>query len=265
MTTQPRTLRPGLLVHLSTSIRGNVAYFRNEIEPEHTTDEGARKVKWETERTISDPVEHEAACKVRGKVSGLIRGCCAQSAFGLICPDADEERLNTAIDEANQLADAFNSVAKLTRINLYVMTGRIAQDDVTAVKKISKEIRELMTVMENGIKFANADAIREAATKLRSVGMILSPDMQARVQLAIDTARKAAINIGRAGEQAAIAIDRAAMRKIAEQRTAFLDVDAEAKEVAAPQQSATAVDFEPDSSNPEISAASQKFAALELE
>lgn len=258
------TLRPGLLVSLKTSLTGNVAYQRLITERDHTTADGKRKEKWETERTINDPVEHEAAVKVRGKVSSLIRGVCAHSAFGLLCPEGDADKLDSAVREARELCEAFNSVAKLTRVSVYVIAGRIAPDDVEAVKAINSEMRDLMSAMENGIKNLDAKMVREAANKARSVGMMLSPEMQARVQLAIDTARASARQIVKAGEQASLEIDKRAIRKIREQRTAFLDLD-EGKEIAAPQQSATAVDFEPDSSKPEISAASQKFAALELE
>lgn len=248
---------------MKTSLTGNVAYTRLITERDHTTDDGKRKEKWETERTINDPVEHEAAVKVRGKVSSLIRGVCAHSAFGLLCPEQDADKLDEAIKQARELCDAFNGMAKLTRVSVYVIAGRIAPDDVEAVKAINSEMRDLMRTMEEGIKNLDAKTVRDAAIKARSVGMMLSPEMQARVQLAIDTARASARQMVKAGEQASLEIDKRAIRKIAEQRTAFLDTD-EAKPVAAPQQRAAAVDFEPGDDR-EIGAAAAKFAALELE
>ena len=38
---QTNTLRPGLLVSLKTSIRGNVSYQYRDIEPEHLVENGA--------------------------------------------------------------------------------------------------------------------------------------------------------------------------------------------------------------------------------
>lgn len=63
------TLRPGLLVSLKTSCTGNVSYTRADIEAGHMTEEGKKRAKWETERTIEDPIEHEAAIKVQSKTA----------------------------------------------------------------------------------------------------------------------------------------------------------------------------------------------------
>jgi hypothetical protein len=239
------TLRPGLLVSLKTSLRGNVAWDRQDIERERLNSDGALQAKWETERTISDPVEYEAACKIRNKASSLIRSICAHSAFGLLCPEADADKLSAAIQEAQALTAAFNSVAKLTRISVYVMTGRIAADDVEAMKAINSEMRDLMSMMQEGINNLDKKTIDEAVRKARSVGMMLSPDLQARVQIAVDAAKQTALKIGKAGEQAAQEIDKRAIRMIAEQRTAFLDLD-EAAEIAAPRDSGRAIDLTPD-------------------
>jgi hypothetical protein len=72
--------------------------------------------------------------------------------------------------------------------------------------------------------------------------MMLSPEAEARVRVAVDTARDAAKQIVKAGEAAAIELDVRAIRKITEQRTAFLDMRDEV-EVARPAAQARAVDF----------------------
>src|SRR5580765_135900 len=81
------TLRPGLLVGLSTSISGNVRYRTQTLEEEHLTEDGAEAARWETERTITDPAEYEAAKKARSKARNSIVRVCAASAFGLLCPE----------------------------------------------------------------------------------------------------------------------------------------------------------------------------------
>src|SRR5580704_12554363 len=93
------TLRPGLLVSLKTSLSGNVRYDKRDIEREHTTETGEARAKWETERVISDPDEYERAQKVRGKAGSVIRGICAISAFGLLCPETDADKLERAMSE----------------------------------------------------------------------------------------------------------------------------------------------------------------------
>ena len=81
------TLRPGLMVSLKTSIQGNVNYRTLTLEGDHITETGERKARWETERTVTDPVEHEAAIRARSLARSKIQCVCANSAFGLLCPE----------------------------------------------------------------------------------------------------------------------------------------------------------------------------------
>lgn len=244
-TVQTSTLRPGLLVSLKTSVVGNVRYDKRVIESAHLVEGKAQKAKWETERLIADVDEHEAALTARSKARSLIGSVCAKSAFGLLCPEARAEDLDKMIAEARIVAEAFNASAKLTRVSVYVITGRIAPDDVEAVKAIKSEVRELLDDMKEGVENLDVKRIRDAADRARSVGTMLAPEVQARVSLAIDAARAAAKKIVKAGEQAAAEVDLYAVRTITESRTAFLDMD-EAAEVKAPAAEGRAVDFEPD-------------------
>jgi len=238
------TLRPGLLVSLKTSVSGNVRYNKEEIERDHLTETGERKALWQTERVIADPDEHEAATKARSKALSLVRNVCARSAFGLFCPEIDADNLERAIAEARRIAEEFNGNARLTRISVYVMIGRIAPDDVEAVKAINSEIRGLMQDMQDGLRNLDVKAVREAANAAKNVGAMLAPDAALRVQTAIELARASARQIVSAGEEAAGEIDLSAIRRIEEQRTAFLDLD-EQTEIAAPRVSGRAVDLMP--------------------
>jgi hypothetical protein len=239
------TLRPGLLVSLKTTVSGNVSYTRQTIESEHITSEGEAKSAWETQRTVTDPKEHENAIKVRGKARSLISAVCATSAFGLLCPETAEPELEAAIAEARRLAEAFNEEATLSRISVYVITGRIAQDDVEAVRAINSEVRDLLADMSKGIENLDVKRVREAASKAKGLGSMLSGEAEARVQIAIDTARSAARQIVKAGETASQEIDTRAIRKITEARTAFLDLS-DADEIAAPTVEARGIDLEPE-------------------
>jgi hypothetical protein len=241
-TLQTSTLRPGLLVSLSTPVRGNARYDKVDLEQENI-EEGAAKARWETTRTVADPLEFERGKKARHKAAGLIRSRCALSAFGLLCPESNADDLAAAIKEAQAVVAEFNASATLSRLHLYVITGRIAQDDVEAVRAINSEVRDLMDAMAVGVEKIDAKAIREAAAKARSIGNMLSPDAQARVQIAIEAARSAAKKIVAAGEAGAIEIDRMSMRKITEQRTAFLDMS-DAVEISRPAAEARAVDLD---------------------
>jgi len=217
------TLRPGLLVSCSLRTRGNVSYQKTDLEYANT--ENAEHKKWETSRTISDKEEWERAKKARSAAGVAIRKVCAQSAFGLLCPESDKDELDAAIKEARKIVETFNDEAGLTRLHFFIMVGRVAADDVEAVKAINSEVRELMTTMETGLKNLDVAAVRKAANDAKQLGQMLTPEAQARVQVAIDLARKAATEINRAGEEGAVEIDNRTIRRIAEQRTSFLDMD----------------------------------------
>jgi hypothetical protein len=240
MTIETSTLRPGLLVNLKTSIVGNVKYVTRDIDKATTTTTGALKAKWETERTISDPVEHETAMKVRSKVRALITTVCSASAFGLLCPEAAADDLASAIAEARKLADEFNQTAKISRLRVYVLTGRIAQNDVEAVRAINSEVSELLQDMERGVENTDVKAIREAANKARGIAEMLNTEARIQAEIAIDAARRAARAIKQDG--AAAKVDKRAMRTIADARTAFLDFD-EQRDVAAPKVTGRAVEL----------------------
>lgn len=245
MTIQTSTLRPGLLVSLKTSVTGNVRYQKRIIEGEHKTETGETRAKWETERVVINADELERAKKARSKARALITATCAGSAFGLLCPEADAGLLETALLDARKIADEFNATAELTRISVYVLTGRIAADDVEAVKAIKSEVAELIGLMETGVSGLDVQKIRDAADRAKELSMMLTPDAEARVTVAIETARKTARAIVKAGETAAAEVDQRTLRILREQRTAFLDLD-DAREVAAPVAEGRAVDLTPE-------------------
>ena len=226
------TLRPGLLVALNTNVKGNVSYVKRDLEAEHETDAGL-KAKWETERTIADAAEFERASQVRSKARSLITAVCTKTAFGLLCPESGAPDLDRATDEARKLCEDFNRNAKLTRVHCFVLTGRVASDDVKAVQAISGEVRDLIADMKDGLEALDVEKVRKAANEAKQIGNMLSPEAQARIQIAIDAVRAQARKIVAAGETAAIVINQRAIATLNEARTAFLDLEP-AREVAEP-------------------------------
>ena len=114
-----------------------------------------------------------------------------------------------------------------------------------AVKAINSEIRGLLDTMARGLGKLDVDVVREAARKAKSIGAMLEPNAQERVQKAIEVAREAAKQIVKAGETGAIEIDEVSIQRITEARTSFLDLD-DAVEVQAPEAAVPVVDFEPE-------------------
>lgn len=238
------TLRPGLLVSMHTSVTGNVRYSKETIEAERLESDGKKRAKWNTEKVVHDPGEFDEASEIRSSARYMVKRICSVTEFGMLCPEDKAEELAKAVAEARAKADEFNKRAKITRISVYVITGRIAPDDVEAVRAINSEVRGLMEAMAAGVANLDVKAIREAADKAKSIGQMLTPDAQARIQVAVDLARDAAKRIRKAGEQAAQEVDKVAISRLTEARTAFLDLD-DAGEVAVPEADARAVDFEP--------------------
>lgn len=227
------TLRPGLLVSLKTSAVGNVQYRKQTIEEAHITDAGEQLARWETTRTINDPAEHAAAAKARTLAGDIIRGVCVKTAFGLLCPEDKADKLEEAVAKSRRVAEEFNATAKLSRVAVYIITGRIAPDDVEAVRAINSEVRDLLQDMETGLRNLDVKTVRDAANRARNLGGMLSPAASDRIQSAIEIARASARKIVKAGEQAAGEVDLAAIKTLEQARTAFLDLD-EALDVAAP-------------------------------
>lgn len=236
------TLKPGLLVSLKTSLRGNVEYTKQDIA--HSAEDGRDRATWETTRTIADIAEHEAAKKARSKAVAILRSVCSLSAFGMLCPESELPKLETAITAARGIVDAFNATARLSRIGLYVIVGRIAADDVEAMRAINSEVRELLDQMANGVKNLDAKAVRDAANKATQLGQVLTPEAEDNVKVAVQAARRAARRIAQAGETAALEIDQEAVRRITSQRAAFIDLGDDVV-IAKPVSDAVAVDFEP--------------------
>ena len=258
---QTSTLRPGLLVSLKTSIAGNVNYKTLTLEGDHITDDGARRARWETERTVTDPAEHEAAIKARSLARSKIQCVCANSAFGLLCPENKAAELEAAVAEARAIVETFNRTAALTRLSFNLIAGKIAPDDVEAIRAINSEMSDLLASMAEGLQNLDVGKVRDAANKARSVGAMLTPEAQESVQAAIDVARKTARQIVQAGEEGTVEIDRAAIRKVLESRTAFLDLDDNGVEVQAPQPVARPVDVNLDQEmDAEIEAAATRPA-----
>lgn len=251
MTIINNTLRPGLLVSLKTALVGNVHYEKQMLEDNCTTEDGSAKAKWETTRIITDPAEHERGRRAQGEARVRVARVCTHTAFGLLCPEASRDELETAVREARAIADRFNETAQLSRISVYVIAGRIAPDDVEAVKSINAEVRGLMDAMKEGVANFDVKAIREAAAEAKRLGAMLSPEAAGRVQVAIDAARTAARKIVQAGEQAALEVDRVTITRLTECRTSFLDLDG-ASTVAAPEAEARALDLSPVSEDTKI-------------
>ncbi len=222
---EARTIRPGYLVSMKSSISGNVQTDREVVEARHTDENGYEVEKSLTTHIVIDPAEQAEAIKLRGKIRGLVTGICTASAFGLLCPLSRREELQEAVAKGREMAWEFNRKSKFTQIRVNVIYGLIAQDDFEAVQAISGELRDLMAEMEDGLKNLDIKKVRDAAQKANDTGQMLSVDAKLRVDEAVKAARAAARKISKAGEAAAQEISVEALKTLAGARTSFLDID----------------------------------------
>lgn len=228
-------LKPGLLVQLKTRITGGVEYRREDLAPPTDAPPQADAKRWETTRIVSDPQEWERARACRAKAQTLVRSACIKSDFGLLCPVSAEATFKDKVDEALALADVFNSNPEnsQTRVEVYVLTGRIADNDEQAARALASEVRGLLDGMNAGIANGDPEAIRAAANRARSLGAMLSEEGAGKVKKAIAEAREAAKAIVKrvkdGGEDVAKVVAKVVAELKLEQlhaaRFAFLDMD----------------------------------------
>jgi hypothetical protein len=224
--TANRTLRPGLLVALKTSVTGNRMTDTTilELTPSRRHSE--------TVSTIEDPEEHARAMQTRGKVRSIIRSVCAQSAFGFLCPLERKDRLDAALAEANKVVAEFNASSKLSRVWYGVMIGEVAANDFQAIRAINSEVRDLINEMGAGITSNDAAAARDAAQRAQQVAQMLQAEAQALVDEAVEATRKAARAIVKSDkdktpEKLDVANETiaASVKVLEAKRGAFLDFD----------------------------------------
>jgi hypothetical protein len=239
------TLRPGLLVNIKTSIKGNVSYLKTREGETTVYGDGSEVTDWETERTVKDAAEQKLATQVRSAARNLITRVCAASEFGLLCPEEKRENLNAAFSAARQLCADFNATSSVTSVKFNAIAGRIAPDDLEAVRAINSEVRDLIAEMQAGIDGLDSGRIQDAASRVKKIGNMLSTEAQARIEDAVKDVRAMARKMTEAGIQAATEVDAEVINKLAATRTAFLDLD-DAVEVAAPADtSGRALDLAP--------------------
>jgi hypothetical protein len=201
--------------------------------------------EWKSRKVIDDKEEHARGTVVRGKCRTIISKVCTHSDFGYLCPLDREENLREAIEEAKALADAFNKTSVTCKVRVYVLTGKIADDQVTATKAISAELSELMQQMQSAIAACDPKSVRDAAMAAKKLGSMLDPDAGARVARAVEEARNVANEIARlqrAAEDVAPYLAKVQTQALEEARFAFLDFS-EPVEIAPVEEAPRALDL----------------------
>ncbi len=258
------TLRPGLLVLLKTSMRGNVRHDRRN-KRNVTTATGADVKEWETTRTVFDPEEHDRASKVRQKARNLIATACVTTSFGLLCLKENVAELEAARLEARRLVREFNRTAKISRVRVYVMASEMADNDADAMQAVAAEVADIIEQMQKGVRELKPDAIRAAAAQALKVGQMLLPNQQERIKETVAIARATARGYVKAGEVAARVVDELAIQALQSKRTHFLDMS-DMPDMEPVKPIGRAVSYVPDEEAPiKPRKAKARAAAIEVE
>lgn len=222
-------MKPGILVSLKTRVVGGVSYNRVDLRSDR--DGEMETEEWQTTKTVQNAREFEKAGKMRSKASGLIRRCCIDTGFGLLCLVENEVALRDAVREAREKIERFNAKAEHSTIQLRVLRGRIAETDDEALRAISGELQDLLRGMRQGVKRLSVEEIRDAASRAKRVAEMLDEDQRKKVDKAVKQARSAAKKIAKMANEDADAIreglaelDLSGMKK---KRFKFLDLDAD--------------------------------------
>src|SRR5512139_1299844 len=161
-----RAVKPGTLVSLKTHIGGgNVRYRKQDIEYEHIAADGTLQSRWDTTKTVIDPDEQKRASQVVGKARYLITKLCAESRHWLLCPVENTEALDAAVIAARALVDDFNAAALYTRIELDVVRGRVAADDVETARSVFAATERFLGEMQEALQSLERQADPAAVVK----------------------------------------------------------------------------------------------------
>ncbi len=188
-------IRPGMLVALSTRLRGGVKYERVDLN--HERDGSTDIAKWETERKITDAEEYDAAKKLQSRVRALIESVSIWTPFGIICPTDNVEQLDEKIAEAQALCAEFNDSAQYSHVSFSVLRGEIAESDREARESVAAELDELLRDLERAMETGKVKDIRRIASRLKQTSRVLeaqSPEARS-IERAVASARKIAKQI----------------------------------------------------------------------
>lgn len=250
--TNASTIRPGYLVSVKTSIKGGVQYQREDLETGLPVEDGQEVTEWKTTKIVENVEEAERAAKVRSKARQMIEKVCIKTAFGPVCPLDQVGALDALVANARKLVEDANATFSHTRVGIYVLKGEVKSNDAEALRSITQEASELVAQMDSGIKEFNAEKIRDAATRARELSAMLGDETKAKIDGAIEQARKAARMIVKRieteGEDRAIVLADIQRGQIESARIAFLDMSGETNAVT--------------EASPSI--APQRFADLEI-
>jgi hypothetical protein len=229
-----RVLKPGFLISLKTNRHGGVKIRRRslDVNPAETevVDESVTSVtKSEVTTIIADKNELKAAEKLRGKLRYAVAQHCAWSEFGLLAPRAKIEVVRDAFKEAKEEAKGWNANHTITRVDIFMLEGAIAENEAAASQAAASEIKDLIEEMKSTILSGNVDYLRKnVLKKATQFQKMLDGEAATKFGAAIEEVRKAAREIVKGitkGEGVAEVVAKLKLDALSESQFSFLDME----------------------------------------
>jgi hypothetical protein len=194
-----------LLVGGQISKPGDVRYER--LDEDSTEKREGDIIKGErtrtTRRVIRDTEGHKAATELVGKLNNELRKICATSPFGRVCRVDREPALREFIKSARERALEHNQsvLGRFHRVEVNLLPGMITQDSERAARTLVKEMQGLFDEVQRGLDACDVEAIREAATRIKSLGTVFPASQQKALDAAVKGARRVARTLVREVEK----------------------------------------------------------------
>ena len=229
-----RVLKPGYLISLKTNRHGGVKIRRKslDVNPSDVTviDESVTSVtKSEVTTIIADKNELKAAEKLRGALRYSVASHCAWSEFGLLAPRAKIETVRAAFKEAKEQARGWNANHTITRVDIFMLEGEIAENEAAASAAAASEVKDLIDEMKETILSGNVEYLRNNVLKKASqFQKMLDGEAATKFGSAIEEVRKAAREIVKGitkGEDVAMVVSKLKLESLNESNFAFLDME----------------------------------------
>ena len=182
-------IKPGLLVGLTSEVSGGVRYQKKYLGTDRPD---PRISRWETTKTTDDPEELQRASAARSAARSAITSVCIETPVGLLCPQDRVAELDAAVTEAERIVAQHNASALHTWVSVNVLPAEIVASSERSNRAIAAQMAGLVDQMRMALETANPKAMREVATKAKSLSAMLAPAQEEAALAAVESVRRAA-------------------------------------------------------------------------
>ena len=177
-------IEPCVLVRDRLTVNRGVSYHRRDLDTRRN-DDGSEDALWETQRHFKNREEAKEADRVYAKARQRIRSVCLATDIGFICPAPKRKELDTALTEAKELVDDFNSRANWCRINYLVVCTDILPENEGGVQLLQQTLQDTTNDLRKALQDFDAKKTRDVlyATK-RMVDVLSDPESREELRSA---------------------------------------------------------------------------------